>query len=302
MKLVRKACCFFIFFIAYTSVFCQTNEVSSYFVYGKLIDTMYVNSLEGLKIRSDQTLESKKLAVIPDRLPVKIIKIGNITTIDNIKAPWIKILIPCYLWDECGTHFGWVFGGYLKTNQSEFTAHNWNSKEYITYLINKTWTLDSNEYMQLNFYSDGTYRRGIIETDIGEYGTWSISDDYDAIIFNRKGVMHEDTDETYSAHFSFSSDGSFFLDKDQYHIFFDYFDDSLSSSFYYLNKDRHNYLEELGNTSFFYQRKCDESKIAEYKEKCARKAIEVGVSAKGTEYADLYPLYWKDRENPSWTK
>jgi hypothetical protein len=260
---------------------------------------MYVNSPEGLKIRSDQTLNSTKLAVVPNRLPLKIIKLGNIETIDTINAPWIEILIPCYLWAECGTHYGWIFGGYLSKSQPDFTTNKWTSKNLEQYLINKNWVLDSDDRIHFIFYSDGTYCRAIPETDIGEFGTWKAISKNE-IEFNRQGIMHDVVDESFSLELEFYPDGSFSNDTDYYHIGFDYFDDSLSPSFYYTNKYGENYIKGIIDTSYFYNRSAEESKIPEYKDKAVRKAIEVGVSAEGTKYADLYQLYWKNRENPSW--
>ena len=45
---------------------------------GSVIDTMYVDSKEGLRVRDAPSLKSNRLCGLPHRLPVKVIAIGNL--------------------------------------------------------------------------------------------------------------------------------------------------------------------------------------------------------------------------------
>lgn len=99
-----------------TSVFADSSR---FYKNGKIIDTMYVNSPEGLRVRDNPTLSANKICGLPHRLPVKVIEVGQEATIDEITAPWIKILIPHYEWKNAHTEYGWVFGGYLSEHNKE---------------------------------------------------------------------------------------------------------------------------------------------------------------------------------------
>ena len=75
-----------------------TSEENKYRKNDQLINTMYVNSLEGLKVRDYPSLSAKKISGLVNALPVKIIEIGPEAEIDDMKDNWIKILIPAYEW------------------------------------------------------------------------------------------------------------------------------------------------------------------------------------------------------------
>jgi len=101
---------------ALTSVFADSSR---FYRNGEVIDTMYVNSPEGLRVRDNPILSANRICGLPDRLPVKVIAIGEEDTIDEITAPWIKILIPHYEWENVHVEYGWVFGGYLSGHNKE---------------------------------------------------------------------------------------------------------------------------------------------------------------------------------------
>lgn len=67
---------------------------SEYFFNNKNIDYLYVNSPEGLRIRNKPDLSANKIGILYDRMKVKIISVGEETTIDGIKSNWIKVLLP----------------------------------------------------------------------------------------------------------------------------------------------------------------------------------------------------------------
>ena len=88
-------------------------DKSRFYENGKVIDTMYVDSEDGLKVRDYPSLKSNRLCGLQHRLPVKVVAIGKEEAIDGITAPWVEILLPRYEWKSDNPEYGWVFGGYL---------------------------------------------------------------------------------------------------------------------------------------------------------------------------------------------
>ncbi|MCR4734337.1 MAG: hypothetical protein K5829_04965 [Treponema sp.] len=88
----------FVFLLILSVAFNLSAESKKYYKNKKLINTMYVNSLEGLKVRDTPNLSGKRICGLINALPVKIIEIENETEIDGIKDNWVKILIPAYEW------------------------------------------------------------------------------------------------------------------------------------------------------------------------------------------------------------
>ena len=95
-------------------------DKSCFYENGKVRDTMYVNSPEGLRIRQQPSFSGKKLCTIPNMIQVKVVAIGNEVTIDGIKAPWVEILVPRYEWKGDEPEYGWVFGGYLSDSREQW--------------------------------------------------------------------------------------------------------------------------------------------------------------------------------------
>ena len=71
-------------------------DKSRFYENGSVIDTMYVDSPEGLRVRDKPSLKSNRLCGLTHQLPVKVVAIGREETIDGITAPWVEILIPQY--------------------------------------------------------------------------------------------------------------------------------------------------------------------------------------------------------------
>src|SRR5574344_348345 len=92
-------------------------DKSRFYENGRVIDTMYVDSEEGLRVRDEPSLKSRRICGLLHRFPIKIVAIGKEETIDGITAPWIEILIPRYEWKTEEPEYGWVFGGYLSVSQ-----------------------------------------------------------------------------------------------------------------------------------------------------------------------------------------
>ena len=109
-------------------------DKSRFYEGGKVIDTMYVDSEDGLRARDLPSLKSARLCALPHRLPVKVVAVGREETIDGITAPWVEILLPRYEWKGEEAEFGWVFGGYLSGEQPDFTKPPKTAKELQDYL------------------------------------------------------------------------------------------------------------------------------------------------------------------------
>lgn len=134
----KVICILFSFVILFTSVFA---DKSRFYEKGKVIDTMYVNSEEGLRVRDYPSLKSNRLCGLGHRLPVKIVALGRIETIDGITAPWVEILLPSHEWkSEKTAEYGWVFGGYLSAKQPEFQIPQ-NKDQLRQYLESSFWDL-----------------------------------------------------------------------------------------------------------------------------------------------------------------
>lgn len=141
----KVICILFTLTVLFVSAFA---DKSRFYENGKVIDTMYVDSEDGLKVRDYPSLKSNRLCGLQHRLPVKVVAIGREETIDGITAPWVEILIPRYEWKAEEPEFGWVFGGYLAKEMPK------------TFAVPKTKD-------QLKFYIEthtafrGTYKTGV---------------------------------------------------------------------------------------------------------------------------------------------
>lgn len=177
-------CILFSFTVFVASMFADKNR---FYEGGKVIDTMYVNSEEGLKVRDYPSLKSNRLCGLTHRFPVKIIAIGKEATIDGITDPWVEILIPRYEWKGEEPEYGWVFGGYLTKERPEFIKpkNSWELADYLSSFMSWAFYDKYSEAIGfMHFYRDGTFSefhpsegdpgyRGSDYSD-GEklYGTW----------------------------------------------------------------------------------------------------------------------------------
>lgn len=152
---LRKSTVFaFILLFALTAAFA---DKSRFYQNGKVIDTMYVDSAEGLRVRDKPSLKSNRLCALQHRLPVKVVAIGKEETIDGITAPWVEILIPSYEWKNKNIQeFGWAFGGYLSTKQPEFQIPQ-NKEQLTKYLESSFW------YLNWEYGGTGDCRYGYFE-------------------------------------------------------------------------------------------------------------------------------------------
>ena len=80
-------------------------------------DIMYVNSPDGLRVRSEPSLSAKILDTLYYGEYVIVGKIGDEATIDGITANWINV--DFFDEDEFPERNGWVFGGYLSRSEPD---------------------------------------------------------------------------------------------------------------------------------------------------------------------------------------
>ena len=135
---MKKLFTFFAFFLLIISF--SFSEKERFYREGKVIDIMYVDSEDGLKVRDAPSLKSNRICGLPHRLPVKIVAIGKEETIDGFTDPWVEILLPRYEWKTTEPEYGWVFGGYIQNNQPEFTVPQ-TAQQLEDYLKRANWTL-----------------------------------------------------------------------------------------------------------------------------------------------------------------
>ena len=143
----RSLLIFLLLSFAIISVFA---DKSRFFDNGKVIDTMFINSEDGLRVRDKPSLNSKRLCALPYRFPVKVVAIGKEEKIDNITAPWIEILIPRYEWKNEEPEYGWVFNW---KELSEWELEHFGSEMSVGYSKN-----DYYEYFYDKTYFDGKYK------------------------------------------------------------------------------------------------------------------------------------------------
>ena len=146
---------------------------SNYFSKNKNIDVLYVNSLEGLRVREEPSLSAKKISVLYDRMIVKVVSVGKETKIDGIKSNWVQILLPIETVQAERDVYGWVFGGYLSDKLEPFSTKNWSNADLQKYLSRFSWTSDIRSYYL--FSPDGEYFYGRLESGGGGHGNYSVS-------------------------------------------------------------------------------------------------------------------------------
>ena len=146
---------------------------SEYFEKHKNIDHLYVNSPEGLRIRSTPDLSGKKAGVLFDRMSVKVISVGPQVTIDGIKSNWIKILLPVETLKKDQKVYGYVFGGYLTDSLKPFSTAGWTDADLSRYLSRFPWVSGTRTFREFN--ADGKYFTGLLESGAGGSGSYTAS-------------------------------------------------------------------------------------------------------------------------------
>lgn len=264
-------------------------DSSNYYRDGNVVDNMYVNSLEGLKVRDSPSLEGKRICGLPHRLLVKIVAIGTETTIDGITAPWIEVLIPSYEWKNNIPSYGWVFGGYLSPVLPLINLKKPTKKELEVFLTSKMW-IHSNFPSVTKFRHNGIYSSSkmasggmtagpftVIDTDRikietrsgDEEGTFS-----DGIRYLKVKILSEDMIKINNTIYnSYIDPESYNLEDVSDFIYSKYYNESL---YVYIFKNNP-YKSEFTETK---------------KLKTVDELIRFGVSAEGSQYESRYHDYW----------
>lgn len=278
----KNFCALLILFCVFMSAFA---DKSLFFENGKVIDTMYVNSKEGLKVRDKPSLKSNRICGLPHRIPVKIVAIGKEETIDKITAPWIEILLPVYEWKSDKAEYGWVFGGYLSSKQPDFVAPKtpWELEQYLTSI--RAWDEYKNNNSKERYYvfifgKDKRFWHGKDGSGIGEGGEWKVLSK-DAVQFHTGYVMEYDENYYWDLTFKFQKDGSFYADNDYYYPSYESPEDSALYS-----------VTSKGNLIDYYLGIEYWSPYSTPMETKIMEAISWGISAKGTAYEEKYHNYW----------
>ena len=117
---------------------------------------MYVNSIEGLNLRNEPSLNGNKIGALLHGERILVYEWSNSVTINGISNFW-------YRTKRSGTNlFGWVFGGYLS---EDFPID--------ADVILGMWNTDQGKRMYWYFGPDYKFNSGVKETDRGIYGDWN---------------------------------------------------------------------------------------------------------------------------------
>ena len=112
----------FIVFVLLNAFCAFSADKMRFYLSGKL-HGFYVDSKEGLNVRSEPSLSAKKIATLLDSDYVIPVEIGEKTTIDGTEDYWVKILLyPEHRKDKKKDEYGWVFGAYLDDAFPSFYA------------------------------------------------------------------------------------------------------------------------------------------------------------------------------------
>ena len=288
-------------------------DKSRFYEGGKVIDTMYVDSEDGLRARDFPSLKSARLCSLPHRLPVKVVAVGREETIDGFPAPWVEILLPRYEWKGDEAEFGWVFGGYLSKEQPEFDSSNWDSAAVKRYLMSKEWQMLVwyDNWGAVNFYENG--KAEITGKSMSSSKTWTfnyqilsgkkikISNISDTQIRShsiQQPPSSEIYNQTYTLEFSdnlhvrtkesSALDLFYYVPADYPELFtrrelYETDDFQWHSGNYYDYKQFRNYFE-----FYVYQKK----RFNEIQDSDIQNFIKYGLSPDGTKYEKQYHDYW----------
>ena len=180
-KLKKIICILFSFTVLIASLFA---DKSRFYENGKVIDTVYVDSEDGLKVRDYPSLKSNRICGLSHKMRLQVVAVGKEETIDNITDPWVEILIPNIYWKNRNVpEYGWVFGGYLSKNWpgKGLALHTLNEKkEYLTQ-FNYYW---AHYPYFVKFYKNGSCDWFVESSPKYGKGTWTL-DENDNLVLSR---------------------------------------------------------------------------------------------------------------------
>lgn len=112
---------FLIFALILLNAFCAFSANKMRFYLSGKLHGFYVDSKEGLNVRSEPSLSAKKIATLLDSDYVIPVEIGEKATIDGKEDYWVKILLyPEHRKDKKKDEYGWGFGSYLSDSIPSF--------------------------------------------------------------------------------------------------------------------------------------------------------------------------------------
>lgn len=280
----------FVFLLILSVAFKLSAESKKYYKNKKLINTMYVNSLEGLKVRDTPSLSGKRICGLVNALPVKIIEIGNETEIDGIKDNWVKILIPAYEWKNQNPEYGWVFGGYLSEEKNQY---NLNSTDDIRNLLtSKIWKKEDSSFIKW-FEHDGTFVFAKLAAGGGDTGQFTVKDKNTLMI---KGKFYDEygTSKEYSNTLKIQiiNENKIKIDNDYYFPYIDPLTYRFEDNEFIRNFVYGNYSDTSIYEFIFLENPYSHVYTVEEKNEIAEILIKYGVDASGTEYEKSYDAYW----------
>ena len=153
------------------------NRTESVTVNKNVLFKCWINSPEGLRLRTSSNLNSDIITVIKDKQEVEVLEIGSIDKIDNKLAFWLKV--------KNKSNIGWVFGAYVsivpKTIQENsydkevaFSSENLIGNWFSGYTEDSFYLEQSSFYV--TFAENNLYRCGKNFTGIGARGNFTLSD------------------------------------------------------------------------------------------------------------------------------
>ena len=273
-------------------IFPLSAKSNKYYKNEKLINTMYVNSLEGLKVRDTPALSGKRICGLVNALPVKIIEIGNETEIDGIKDNWVKILIPAYEWKSENPEYGWVFGGYLSEQKIKYNLNS--TIDIKNLLMSKSWIDEKYSALLKTFCKDGTFAFSKLAAGGGDTGEFSIKDINTLII---KGKFYDEygISKEYTNSFSIK-----IINENRIQINGEYYIPYIDALSYPLEIGNHQIIDFIygdydGKSIYdfiFLTNPYNHEYTEKEKTEIANKLIKYGVDASGTKYENAYDVYW----------
>jgi len=127
---------------------------------------LFVNSIEGLNLRSEASIQSTKIITISHLSKVEILEKSNaLDTINDITNSWYKVKVY--------NNIGWIFGGYLSRDSSLGVE-----------IITGTWVNLYNSDIDYSFNIDRTYWQYWSPGLLG--GTWSINGNQLTLFENKR--------------------------------------------------------------------------------------------------------------------
>lgn len=274
--------------------------MSKFYIGGRLADTMYVDSSNGLSIRMAGNSSAEKIGRLPNAFPVKVVALGNKENIDGIDSFWVQIVLPDYEDEKTTIEFGWVYGEYLSKEIPKATVPQ-SAKELADYisqmpvLFYNSWWSDSmfyNGQHSFYFYQDGTfdYYVKMSEGDIEKKasGKWEadsekyISIQADGLALSGFNVFNT-RDDFFDVSDTDNANGKF-LTTGERKLSFGFTNEKILKNYKYAARMNNDLKDPAKETSV----SINEEAYGDY----IKELLVTGVDLTGTQYEEQYHDYW----------